>query len=75
MGEYVVLCCGSVEQARCEHISQTNIKPVNYCSISVDPVMCTKDTRHRGGSNIELITKGSSTREILVSLVRTTQDK
>ena len=46
-----MLCWGLV-QARREHMSQTNIKPVYYYSISVTPIMGTKDTRRQRRSNL-----------------------
>ena len=43
-----MLCWGSVEQARREHMSQANKKSVYYCSASVTPIMGThRDTKTR----------------------------
>ena len=44
----LMLCWGLV-QARREYISQRNIKPLYYYSISMNPIMGTKDLRHQSG--------------------------
>ena len=46
-------CLGSVKQARCEHLSQANIKPVYYYGIDVAHILSLHDdTRHHRGPQL-----------------------